>query len=526
MVNPYLEPMTAVFIIIDDLQKELQSATGDQAKAIRDEIEAKTKVTDELHKMSGDWRLGKFDEAVSRLEALANAELAKQARVFARLKRLAENQGISVPDPVVPPVAITPNPVVTPDPISDPTPDLTASPAPVPTGAHREVVIGPQEFDALCRVAKSEVGHFHKYGNDQFVGGLTAVVDTVINRVAHKKFPNSIQAVIDQRFQFSAINTLGSWTKLPSAGPQIENNIIAYLQGRVSGRKGMLGGAINFLNPFISDAGPLAEWGNHVKDNAVAIFGSVPKKDAHYHGFAPGVKLPESYAIHFNGWSPVFDGRGLASGADSDTKLRANLISTLSSELEFFGDGKFKENAKTHYKRVGDYWSALNIPFDGRTKKTLPNGKVTNPAWSAAFISWSVIQQGIGKDQFRGHAGHWNYVNDLIDNKLSNPLYQIMDPADYAPQPGDLLHYGRGSAANYDLAAAKFYLDADSFYPSHSDFVYEVDLISKELSTIGGNVENSVKTKKITIKSDGTLGPRISSGKSYPWIAVLKLRDA
>ncbi len=100
-----------------------------------------------------------------------------------------------------------------------------------------------------------------------------------------------------------------------------------------------------------------------------------------------------------------------------------------------------------------------------------------------------------------------------------------MDPATYAPQPGDMVHYGRGTAANFDLGAARAFLEADSFYPSHSDYVTEVDLAGGTLTTVGGNVGNSVKAKSIKIGSDGLLGPRSSSGKTFPWIAVLRLKE-
>lgn len=73
-------------------------------------------------------------------------------------------------------------------------------------GKMRRILVTESDLDALMRVANSEVGHFGKYGEAQLRGGLAAVVDTIFNRVAHDKFPNTIEEVVDQPKQFSAIN--------------------------------------------------------------------------------------------------------------------------------------------------------------------------------------------------------------------------------------------------------------------------------------------------------------------------------
>ncbi|GFE48419.1 hypothetical protein So717_01720 [Roseobacter cerasinus] len=518
--NPYRAEITQLTTAIIDLQMELATASGAARDQLQQELNAKITVADKLQGMSEAWRLGRLAQAVSALQALAASELAKQARVAARLNRMMEAQGVaqaatSASDPdgsASPPPASTP---------TGPTPAVAAAP---PAGVIR-IEITPQDLDALARVAQSEVGHFGQYGAAQLTGGVQAVVETILNRVAHGRFPGSLQAVMDQPSQFSAINATGSWAGLSAATSQIQTIVTDYLNARVAGQSGVLGGATHFLNPFLSSSTALSQWGNHVVANAVAVFGNEAAEDVHFHGFAPGTSLPQAHAIHFGGWSPVFDGAGRAASSVTSSGLRVRLLSTLKGELTHFENGKHKENADSHFSRVGDYWRALGLPYHGQSVVTFADGSTGNPAWSAAFISWAIAEQGVGADRFKGAQAHWKYVQDLVEERLATPLFDLMDPEQYAPRPGDIVHYGRATAARFHLAAALDHLKIDGYYPSHSDFVIEVDQTDGSLTTVGGNVDNSVKSKRVGIDSDGLLKPRRQRGEDFPWIAVLRLRD-
>ncbi|WP_300060492.1 DUF2272 domain-containing protein [uncultured Roseobacter sp.] len=516
--NPYRSEITQITTAIIDLQMELSATSGADRDRLQTELNAKIAIADKLQALSDAWRLGRLTQAVSALQGLAASELAKQARVVARLKRMLDAQGVpSSPTPDIPVVVD-----VAPDialPVQQP---IAPQPA---TGDHLRVEITPQDFDALARVAQSEVGHFGKYGADQLIGGLEAVVETILNRVVHPSFPSSIQAVVDQPFQFSAINSVGSWSGLTAAKSQIEGIVRDYLQARVNGRAGVLGGATHFLNPFLSSVTALSQWGNHVVANAVAMFGDESREDVHYHGFAPGTRLPKAHAIHFGTWSPVFDGRGAGPGVSGVVGLRAGLLATLNAELERFANGRHKEDEEPHFARVGDYWKALGLPYHGRSVVTFADGSTGNPAWSAAFISWAISEQGVGETRFKCAQAHWKYFEDLVEERLASPLFEVMDPQVYPPRPGDIVHYGRSTASRFDLAAALDHLKIDGYYPSHSDFVTDVDQSQCTITTVGGNVENSVKAKRPTIDGSGLLQPRRQRGEDYPWIAILRLRD-
>jgi len=134
------------------------------------------------------------------------------------------------------------------------------------------------------------------------------------------------------------------------------------------------------------------------------------------------------------------------------------------------------------------------------------------------------VKNAGGVDRFKYAQAHCHYVQDFITGR-PNALYEAMHPDFYAPKIGDILHFGRGSAAGFDFQQARSFYQADSFYASHSDIVVSVDSAARKLLTVGGNVGNSVSQKKFGLKPDGKLEPRVEDGKKLPWVAVLRLID-
>ncbi|MFN1549379.1 DUF2272 domain-containing protein [Vibrio natriegens] len=386
------------------------------------------------------------------------------------------------------------------------------------SAAGRFIDVTDTDLCALQRVVCSEVGHFGKYGEAQLRGGAAAVVDTILNRVAHSRWPDTIQAVIDQPKQFSAINDTGSWTGLPDATPIIARIVEEHLLARASGTASEIKGATHFLNPHQSSSSALAAWGNYVVSNAVSVYGSEENKDVHYHGFAPGTSLPPDYVLARSGCTSVFASVGCSPGGpSSNTEIRNAIVRICRDELARFGNGKAKETDDPQYLRVGDYWAAVGLPNNGRTLDS--NGK--RPAWSAAFISFVLKEAGAG-DRFEYSVAHCHYFQHFVD--LTGPsLYEAAPVDNIIPSPGDILHYGRSDAARHDFAAACADYGNDSFYPSHSSFVVEVDLNAGLIRTIGGNEGNSVKLTTHQLDKSGYLKPRKSGNNSLPWIGLLRL---
>jgi hypothetical protein len=378
--------------------------------------------------------------------------------------------------------------------------------------------VTPTDLDALQRVANSEVGHFGKYGEDQLRGGLGAVVDTIFNRVAHPKFPKTIVGVVNQRAQFSAINPLGTWARLPQAPAAVAQIVADHVRDRAAGKPSEIDGATHFLNPHISSASAMAEWGQFLVNNVIKIYGNDAKRDVHYHGFPPGGTLPPPYIVSFAGQAALFDESGrLPVAGGSNEALRRRIVEAAEGELERFRKGQAKETDDPQFLRVGDYWRVVGSANNGRT--TGSDGK--RPAWSAAFVSF-VLREAGAAARFPAAPGHFKYFQHFVDNP-GRGLYEARLVADVTPKPGDILHYGREHAANFDFEAARRATADDGFYPSHGDIVVAVDLDAKKVTTIGGNVSNSVKEKTYALDEQGRLKPRKEGSKTLPWIGILQL---
>ena len=385
------------------------------------------------------------------------------------------------------------------------------------------IIVTDVDLEALQRVAESEVGHFAKYGMDELRGGLAAVVDTVFNRVAHIRFPDTIEEVIDQPFQFSAINNVGSWEGLKPATAAKAAIIERHIADRAAGAPSEIQGATHFLNPHISSASAVASWGQYVRDNAIAVYGNDAKQDVHYHGFAPGYKQPDPFHIEYKGKSASFGTSGTSTtGAVTRKALRENLIEQANKQLAYFDNGSAKESDEPHYKRVGEFWDVLGINYDGRTRITDATGKTSNPPWSSAFIS--ALFKWSGAADFPVSQAHCHYFQEFIGSGIG-ARFEALAPDVMAVQPGDLVHFGRSSAKQFTFSEASAHYIADSFYASHSDIVVSVDRASGCITTVGGNVSNSVKAKTFEIDSDGLLKPRRESGQVYPWIGILRIRS-
>lgn len=183
--------------------------------------------------------------------------------------------------------------------------------APVFTGKFDGPVIDVTEEDveALAAVSQSEVAIFKTFGEEQFKGGIHAVIDTIFNRVVYPstEFANSIQEEIVRPFQFSALNNLGDWRKLPAPTAEILAITRSFVEARSKGLESEIRGATHFFNPRKSDP----SWGPYLLANKVAVYGRESTQNVHFHGFASAqYKPPKPYAISFEGNLTPFRGDG------------------------------------------------------------------------------------------------------------------------------------------------------------------------------------------------------------------------
>lgn len=394
------------------------------------------------------------------------------------------------------------------------------------------ILIDDRGLDLLSRVAMSEVGHFGKYGPAQLEGGLAGVVDTIISRVAHPKFPNSLEGVVNASKQFSAINNIGTWERLPAPSTAVANIVKDHVAARCKGRRSEIRGAINFLNPFRSSPSALSSWGQHVVDHAVAVYGNKAAKDVHYHGFAPGTTPPPPYALAHKTDLQYFSGTGDPLAAPTVVDQVAAIIASATKEWAHWGKAvwnvtttpaqlaiRHRDNDPELARYVLRHYCALVNA--NTTQSAIENDTY---AWSAACLSFILMQAGITRQQFKFSESHSTYIRDAVTKKKASDTsalywgYRVDDPR-AIPEPGDIIGHARPQSDTDVMThqkALRFY-DETQPYKSHADIV--VAKRPGQIDVIGGNVQDSVTMKTLHIETTGHLGE-----DQFFWFVVMKRR--
>lgn len=187
-----------------------------------------------------------------------------------------------------------------------------------------------------------------------------------------------------------------------------------------------------------------------------------------------------------------------------------------------------QERANADWQEVGLYWwLGINAghPEDRWTGKHDAAGNVFPPevngsyAWSAAFISYVMRMAGAGPDfpYAADHAHYIDYAWRAAHGGEKTPELLAENPETFVPTPGDLICAGRASAAHITYAD----LPERKYFPSHCAIV--VAAASRELSIIGGNVDDTVALTHVPLTSRGTLLHRDGSivDPRYDWFVVL-----
>lgn len=164
-----------------------------------------------------------------------------------------------------------------------------------------------------------------------------------------------------------------------------------------------------------------------------------------------------------------------------------------------------KENTEPFATRISEYWRVVGQKYTGHD---------TNQPWSAAFISWLMLNAGAGAE-FPYSAAHAKYIVKAIKAKKKNdanaPLvgHRLKE---FAPMVGDLIAHARAdSDVSYDNAVNQ------GTFKSHCDLVVAVR--PREIDVIGGNVGNSVSLRTLACDNRGLL-----VDTSQPWFAVIETR--
>jgi spore germination cell wall hydrolase CwlJ-like protein len=366
------------------------------------------------------------------------------------------------------------------------------------------ITITDQDVDALARVSESEVGNFgQQFGVNVLTDALAAVVDTIFNRSIYpsKEFPKTIQGVIDQSQQFSAINAIGTWKHLPEAPAAHFQIVLNHIQGRAKGAASKIGGATHFFNPTTSHP----SWGPPIAANPIARYGTAP--NSHVHGFPDGYHPPEGHAIQLGKDAWVFSGDGKPQGSlITPDKSTLSIVAAATKEWDFWGNSV---PGKIHHTDNEPAFATYVLETYCRPLGATPSlSAIANDTyfWSAVAISCMVKQSGVSASEFTFSQSHSTYIREAIkarrDKDKSKAYWGFrIDETEAVLAPGDIVGAGRTKGMTFEQAQALF--DKKTDYESHSDIVVAVR--AGEADLIGGNVSDSVTKKTLKLDAKGRL---------------------
>jgi len=191
--------------------------------------------------------------------------------------------------------------------------------------------------------------------------------------------------------------------------------------------------------------------------------------------------------------------KGIKKGITSVTDFVDSLRNTALSEYDFWKSGSIKEGNPATMERLRKYWK------EGAGVTNWSDDRMTDEAWSAAFISYIMKKSGAGSD-WKYSPSHSTYIVDSIKNRKennSNP-FKGYKPEEVKLEVGDLVGKARQSGVDYDTKGN---------YKSHTDVV--VNIKDGIADTIGGNVSNSVYLTKVPLNASGKIDNSKVSGDKY-----------
>ncbi len=196
--------------------------------------------------------------------------------------------------------------------------------------------------------------------------------------------------------------------------------------------------------------------------------------------------------------------------------VRGNILRLAAAEWNAFGgqtiyhDGGREridpvgvwEDERRGSPRIAGYWQAVEEDWTGYD---------CDKPWSAAFVSWLMIEAGVPGAAFSPSGLHADYLRAIARRQdRAGARFALRDVAAYAPKPGDLICATRAGAS---LPAFNVIPDGT---PMHCDLVTAVD--GTRLESIGGNVRNSVSRTLRQVDGQG----RLNLEHDRPWVLVVE----
>ena len=181
------------------------------------------------------------------------------------------------------------------------------------------------------------------------------------------------------------------------------------------------------------------------------------------------------------------------------------------------------EGAMDSFPRVLAYWRAVpdaeaaaaiarnRARWSAALAGTSREGVWSEPAWSAAFVSYVLRAAGVDEREFHGSAAHAFYLDAILRDARDFPAqapFVPHDPAARAPEPGDLICADR---SRRPLTGWRDRLAEEGrFRPMHCDIVLRLEEgpAGRSAGAVGGNVADAVTLTRYATDAAGFLLPR------------------
>ena len=177
---------------------------------------------------------------------------------------------------------------------------------------------------------------------------------------------------------------------------------------------------------------------------------------------------------------------------------------------------------KLDFSEFGDRAAA----YKAAIRQSVIRASLSDVAWSAAFISSIMRDAGLDEKIFAYGAAHVAYISAAVAQSVRDGnggerthFFRACDPAVTPPRAGDLLCYHRHTEGTRNPYVAKgpslfralfadFAGGARPVMRSHCDIVVGADARARRVTVVGGNVQNSVTERVLTLNKRGLLAPR------------------
>jgi hypothetical protein len=162
------------------------------------------------------------------------------------------------------------------------------------------------------------------------------------------------------------------------------------------------------------------------------------------------------------------------------------------------------EDERLGSPRIAAYWRSVDEDWSGYD---------CDKPWSAAFISWLMMEAGVPPELFTPSGLHSDYLRTIAANGTGpGARFAVRDARLFSPRPGDLICATRAGAR---ISA---YDDIPDGTPMHCDLVVFNE--GGQLESIGGNVRNSV-SRTVRQAGPGGMLPMVGDRR---WALVVELR--